>query len=308
MFALLLAPLLLLTVSLVFGDSEKDDPLSVDDVAVQWLNPVGPLAGLSAEFSVTHYQGTLPGAGGQEPGHWMLTSSVPFNLSSGRRIVARLSVPVSMGTPTYREAGVDYTDWLIRQRAGQLTGESAFFEGHGHLEDVGFDVVIGDTRADGRFWMAGLAGTFPTSEDLSVAREQTLLGPVAGLGKITDWGIVGVRFSHLVDVAGDGNPYIPGSYDTAESRLKVLFAYGLGSGWQLVSQPEILYDWEAGSGNQWSLPLGGGLSKTLVLGRVPLRLDLEAYYYAASPDAFGPQWSAIFRVTPMLTRGFFSAD
>ncbi len=46
------------------------------------------------------------------------------------------------------------------------------------------------------------------------------------------------------------------------TSLKIFFAYGLGNGWQVFSNPVIEYDWEGDSDNQLFVPLGAGVSKT----------------------------------------------
>ena len=279
---------------------------SLDEISIDILNPVSPLFSIASDLSHEPHQGDLPAAGEQVSDRWLITPTLPIQLNSGKRLVARFSIPISLGTPTYAYEGVDHTAWLIRQRADQLGDEGVFYEGHGHLDDIGFDLAYGGERDNGAWWMAGISGALRTSEDLSIAREQYLLGPEFAYGRKYDWGMFGAWFSHLVDVSSGGNPYIPYDYDTNESRLRVIYAYGLGNGWHFVSQPEMSYDWEGADGNRLTLPLGGGVSKTLRLGRVPLNLGLEGYYFASSPDAFGPQWQIRFRITPVISRALFA--
>ena len=99
----------------------------------------------------------------------------------------------------------------------------------------------------------------------------------------------------MVDVTGGD-----GGYNTNTSTLEVFFAWGLGNGWQIISYPVIEYDWEAASGNHLALPLGGGVSKTVRLGRVPMKMNLELYGYLESPEAFGPEWMLRFSLAPAL--------
>ena len=70
----------------------------------------------------------------------------------------------------------------------------------------------------------------------------------------------------LVDVADVSRDKRPVDYNTNETSVRLFFAMGLGNGWQLVSNPEIIYDWEAASDNKLLLPLGGVLIGTIVTG------------------------------------------
>jgi len=132
----------------------------------------------------------------------------------------------------------------------------------------------------------------PSSQDLSESIDQYQLGPEVALGKVTSWGVYGAWFKHLTRVSGED------AWDTNMTSLKIFFAYGLGNGWQVFSNPEIEYDWEAESDNKLFLPIGGGISKTTRIGKVPLKLEFEIQKYLVSPDSIGPDWLFTFSFTP----------
>jgi hypothetical protein len=277
---------------------------SVDELALELMNPVGDLASLSNRIEYTSYQGDLPAAGSQDKWYYTLTPTLPIGLSNGKNIVVRAALPISFGTPTWFTDVRDFPDWLMRQYGDDLPEEGAMGLGHGHLDDVSLDLTYGGTRADGLITLFGLSAVFPTGQDYSIARDQYLLGPEVGLGKVTDWGIIGARAKHLVNITDANNVYEPNDYDTSETRVNVFFAWRLGNGWQLISHPEVIYDWEAASGNKLILPLGGGVSKTVRLGRMPMKMDLELYGYLESPETFGPEWTLRFSLVPLLPNWF----
>jgi len=49
-------------------------------------------------------------------------------------------------------------------------------------------------------------------------------------------------------------------------------------------------NWEADSGNQWTVPLGGGIGQIMRWGRQPVNLQVAAYYNVARPDN-APNWN-----------------
>lgn len=289
-----------------------DEPETVDAIAVELMNPIGRLSSVDHRLLLKSYGGDLPGAGGESNTSLVVEPVIPFDLSNGKRLALRFSIPVSLSTPTFTQGGKEHADWLIRQRADTLDDSGHFLEGslkgHGHLDDIYYDVAYGDTRDDGRFWMFGLAGALPTSQDGSIERDQYLLGPQAAYGRIYDWGVFGLWARHYIDVANQsrGQSQHPVDWKTNETRLRLIFAYGLGDGWQIVSNPEITYDFEGASGNRVLLPLGAGVAKTFRVGSVSMKAGMEAYYYAASPDAFGPEWEVRFNLSPVLA--FWSLD
>ena len=97
-----------------------------------------------------------------------------------------------------------------------------------------------------------------------------------------------------------GKTSSPVFFYISTTTIQAYFGYGLGNGWQLVSNPVISYDWQADSGNKLALPLGGGISKTMRIGKMPLRMSAELYNYVASPDRFGPEWLFEFSITPVV--------
>jgi hypothetical protein len=62
-----------------------------------------------------------------------------------------------------------------------------------------------------------------------------------------------------------------------------------GDGLYLVSAPIITSNWEADSGDRWTVPFGGGIGKIFRVGRQPVNGQISAYYNVEKPDN-GPDW------------------
>ena len=285
--------------------NEPAESASLDSVAAELMNPIGRLFAIDNRLFFKTYQGDLPDSDQQTHQGYVFEPVIPFGLPNGRRLVLRFALPITFSTPAFVFGDKEYGEWLIRQRADILDDSGYFVAGHGHLDDITYDLAYGDTGDDGRFWMVGLAGSLPTSQDGSIERDQYLLGPQFAIGRTCDRGIFGVWARHLVDVADSsrGKQQHPVDWETNETRIRLIFARGLGNGWQLVSNPELVYDWEGLSGNDLLIPLGGGVAKTFQIGRIPVRANLEAYYYVATTDAFGPEWQFNFSLAPVLSFG-----
>jgi hypothetical protein len=78
------------------------------------------------------------------------------------------------------------------------------------------------------------------------------------------------------------------------------FVRTLPSGWTVGTNPNMLVDWEASSGNKVSFPVGLQVGKLRKLGPMPVKFDLQVQYYAVRPQVYGPKWSIQLQLTPIL--------
>jgi hypothetical protein len=61
--------------------------------------------------------------------------------------------------------------------------------------------------------------------------------------------------------------------------------------------PNIQYNWET---DELSLPVGMGFDTMINIGKLPVKIGAEAYYYVAQDDDFGPEWQLRFFFVPVL--------
>jgi hypothetical protein len=289
------------------SNAEADETgrvMTVDEIAKELSNPVTALRSIFNDFEYRTFDGDLRGSSDQTSWIYQVTPSIPIKLDNGKNLLLRATIPFYLNQPVWEiwfrdpiwEENRSYAEFLLRQ-SPQVTDETGLYRrGHDHLADVTYDVAYGGVSDSGFISMFGIAGVFPTSQDISASRHQYLLGPEVALGKSTGWGVFGAWATHLVSVSGDS------SFDTNETTIKVFFAYGLGNGWQIISNPTILYDWEADSGNELLLPIGAGVSKTTRFGRTPIKFEMELQKYIETPERFGPEWLFTFSITPVLSK------
>jgi hypothetical protein len=165
------------------------------------------------------------------------------------------------------------------------------------LGDIGFDIGYGVTEKSGFLWAVGAVGTLPTATDSRFAGKQLRLGPEVLLAKFEKWGLYGILPSHQWDVTGWGNGYF------SASQMQVLLTFLPGGGWSVGTTPIMNYDWKT---HDWTIPLNLTVGRTVRLGKMPVKLQLEVNYYVEKPDAFGPEWMIGFNVTPVVKNVFNS--
>ncbi len=73
------------------------------------------------------------------------------------------------------------------------------------------------------------------------------------------------------------------------------------NGWYVTSSPIITANWEAASGQQWTLPLGAGFGKVHHIGKLPTDFQIQAFYNAVKPD-FGADWQLRLQVKALIPK------
>ena len=65
---------------------------------------------------------------------------------------------------------------------------------------------------------------------------------------------------------------------------QIFITKGLQKGWYINSAPIITANWEAESGNQWTLPLGAGVGRLFTIGKQPINAQVGYYSYVVKPE------------------------
>jgi len=274
----------------------KGTPKSVDEIARESANPLAAFYRFDYELQYQTYKGDIAGADDQHGWDHLFQTTIPFAQKNGKGWVARFGLPYVPDQPIYwTDKG--HAEWRMRQEDPREDGDGYWAPTHGHTGDVTFDLVYGGVNDSGRILSYGIAGELPTSSDTSNAKQQLILGPEINIGKMADWGVYGAVISHVIDIVEKKDKHTP---NTSITTIQPYLGYGLGHGWQLISNPVISYDWEGDSGNKLDLPLGGGVAKTTMLWKMPLRIAAEFDYYIASTDRFGPDILFKFSMSPIM--------
>jgi hypothetical protein len=66
--------------------------------------------------------------------------------------------------------------------------------------------------------------------------------------------------------------------------------YNLAKGWYFKTDMIVTANWDAPSGQKWTVPFGGGVGKLFTIGKQPINANLQAYYMVETPD-LGPEWN-----------------
>jgi hypothetical protein len=148
-------------------------------------------------------------------------------------------------------------------------------------------------------WGAGPVFQLPTATSTYLGQGKLGIGPsIVVLMQPGHW-TLGVLVNNVWSVAGSGS-----RPDVNQFLLQYFINYNLKKGWFITWQPTLTANWEAASGNQWTVPYGGGIGRIMKLGFQPVSLTAQFYGNAAHP-VNTPSWTMRLQIAflfPKLTR------
>ncbi|MCD2452670.1 hypothetical protein GO003_020000 [Methylicorpusculum oleiharenae] len=85
--------------------------------------------------------------------------------------------------------------------------------------------------------------------------------------------------------------------DSRDGVSQMLFQpfvnYNLNDGWYLVSDMDMIANWNRDNDDRWTVPVGGGVGKLFSLGQYAINTKVEGYYNPVRVSE-SPEWSANF--------------
>lgn len=248
---------------------------NIDELARELANPGAANATMNFKLEFRDFDGDLPGASDQSSTTLVFQPVFPFVLSNGNNLIFRPAFSYAWDQP----------------RPDPSTGSFSELDSFG---DIPYDLLYSWQAGD---WTlgAGVVGSIPTGTDVS--SENWLLGPSALAVRTYEWGVAGVFPFHNEKVGGSGG-------DTSITSLQYFLFYGLGDGWQIGTGPTNTYDWNAPSGQEWTVPLQLALAKTTAIGEQLVKLNFSIEKNVIRPDAFAEDWTMTFTFSPVVKNPF----
>lgn len=154
-------------------------------------------------------------------------------------------------------------------------------------------------QGDGIFWGAGPVLYYPTATNTAVGVNKWGAGPSFAMLKKDsspwEWGIV------VNNIWSFGGP--PQGKDRTNSLLVNPFiSYHFNNGWSLGTSPNVETDWLSKEGQQWTVPLGGGIAKVFRIGPQPMKLALDSYFNTVRPQAGSDTWVVTVTLTFLFSQ------
>jgi hypothetical protein len=149
-------------------------------------------------------------------------------------------------------------------------------------------------------WGIGLDMGFPTATEDILGGGKWTMGPSALAVYMGRKWKVGGLLQQYFSYAGDDD-----RDDVSLMNFQYFVYYSLSDTMSIGAGPNIIANWEATSGERWTLPVGLGINKTFQLGKLPVRFGVEFHYSAVRPDSVGADWDLRFFVIPAMPAALF---
>jgi len=164
------------------------------------------------------------------------------------------------------------------------------------LGDIQFTAFLSPAKPGALIWGVGPIIQMPSGTDQSIGQGKWAAGPSAAALTIQGKWVYGALVNYLSSFAGQQDRGA-----VSQWLIQPFINYNLPDGWYLTTSPIITANMMAESGQQWTVPVGGGVGKIVKLGKLPLNLQLAGYYNVEHPDA-GPEWSIRFQIQLLLPK------
>ncbi len=158
------------------------------------------------------------------------------------------------------------------------------------LGDLNFTGFISPKKAGKVIWGVGPALVFPTATDDVLGSEKFSIGPSVVVLTMPGQWVIGALASNVWSVAGDDD-----RADVNSFLAQYFINYNYPSGWYLTSAPIITANWEADSGEKWTVPFGGGIGKVFRIGKQPMNINTQVFYNVERPTN-GARWQWRFQI------------
>lgn len=159
----------------------------------------------------------------------------------------------------------------VSPSAGSETGlgnmEPEFYFSPSHVGDI--------------IWGVGPKLWLPTATNRSLGLDKWGAGPTAVALTIQGPWVVGVLANNVW--AGSG------AQKANQLSINPFLNYNLSGGWYLASAEIVTANWQARSGQQWTVPLGGGIGRLFHVGPLPINARVQALNNVVRPQG-APDW------------------
>ena len=131
-------------------------------------------------------------------------------------------------------------------------------------------------------WGAGPIFSLPTATNSVAVTGQFALGPALVVLTMPGHWVIGGLVNNIWRIAGSSSTTAINAFFT-----QPFINYNLKHGWAISTSPSITANWNAPSGQQWTVPLGLGISKVSLIGKQPVNLSMQYYHNVVHPDNAG---------------------
>ena len=258
---------------------EQEEEVSIDDLNRQLENPLSRFWSMIFQENLSFNSGDLV-SGTHVSNVLNFQPSLPVPVGKSKMLLVRPVFPL-VTVPVFDANG---------EKTSTETG----------LGDINVFSLYGPDKKDGLIWGAGLTFSFPTASSENLGSGKVQMGPALMALSITKKWTIGTIVQHWNSVGGDSD-----RSDVTKTDIQYILRKQIkGKGMSIGMGPNISINWNAESGNKVTLPIGLGITKTVLWGKTPWKLRIEPQYSIIKPDDYGALWNVRIQVAPIIKNPF----
>jgi opacity protein-like surface antigen len=174
------------------------------------------------------------------------------------------------------------SDWNLISRTivPLISQPSPIFDSSTYgIGDITQSLFLSPAHPGTLIWGVGPVFTMPSASDPILGTGKVLLGPTAVMLVTPKPWVIGVLLNNQWSVGGDPNR------PSVNAFLAQPFVnYNMAGGWFLNSSPIITANWNAPSGQKWTVPIGGGFGRVFKIDDQAYNASIQLYYNVVRPD------------------------
>jgi hypothetical protein len=227
---------------------------SAEELAKKAQNPIASMISVPVQSNINFDWGP-------EEGTFAVTNIqpvLPFKLNDDWNVVTRTILPI-------------VTQPRISPEQGRKTGTG----------DTLFTAFFVPADSGAWTWGVGPAIQLPTTSNSRLGADEWGVGAsFVALTMPGRW-VLGGLVSNVWGISED-----PGN-DVNVFTFQPFVNYNFDKGWYFTFAPIISANWEASSGQKWTVPLGAGFGKIFKIGSQSMNAQVHYYYNVEKPDVVG---------------------
>jgi len=147
-------------------------------------------------------------------------------------------------------------------------------------------------------WGVGPIINLPTAGKNLGIKEWGIGPSIVGVIKPASW-VIGVLINNVWSLASDLTAF----------TFQPFINYNLPNGYYLSTAPKVTANWQADSGNKWTVPIGLAFGKLIKpKGFLPFNMQAGAYYNIEKPEVIGAEWQLRVAITALIPKAIFQKN
>src|ERR1700722_592669 len=220
---------------------------------------------------------------------------IPLNVSQSWNMIIRWITPIvwqpAPGTANLKVFGIDL-DPPAYFAAQDVQAHAGVF-GFGDMTPTFF---FSPAKPHKLIWGAGPMFALPTATGKVLGQGKLSVGPsLVALMQPGPWTIGGL-VNNIWSVAGPSD-----RADVKQMLFQYFINYNLKKGWSISMSPTITANWQASSGNVWTVPVGGGVGRVFRLGYQPMNASVAFFGNVAHPVSGSP-WGMRLQISLLFPK------